>query len=247
MEHVAESQPPRCFSRASVTIALTQSLIANVSQVTTTAGASSNIFLIIEVIGTIAFALSGVIAAARGKMDWLGAFVLAVIVAVGGGTIRDLLVGRLPVFWVENPWTVAVAIGTAALAIIYLRIRPITDLTKSRALPLADAAGLSAFVMVGAQIGLMAGRQPFVAVILATVTGTGGGVIRDLLTGQRPGILVGQIYALAAIVGATFYVTLVKFGVQADLSIWLPMFTIFAIRFVAIRKNWHLPLVAVSA
>jgi uncharacterized membrane protein YeiH len=220
--------------------------VASVSAVTTSAGASSNIFLIVEVIGTIAFALSGVIAAARGKMDWLGAGVLAVIVAVGGGTIRDLLVGRLPVFWIENPWTVTVALVTAIVAIVYLRVRPITHLTKSRALPLADAAGLSAFVMIGAQIGLMAGREPFVAVILATVTGTGGGVIRDLLTGQRPGILVGEIYALAAIVGATFYVTLVELGVQADVSIWLPMFTIFAIRLVAIRRDWHLPKVAVS-
>jgi len=221
--------------------------MASVSPVTTSAGASSSIFLLVEIIGTIAFALSGVIAAARGKMDWLGALVLAVIVAVGGGTIRDLLVGRLPVFWIENPWTVVVALMTAVAAIVYLRIRPITNLTKSRALPLADAAGLSAFVMVGAQIGLMAGREPFVAVILATVTGTGGGVIRDLLTGQRPAVLVGQIYALAAIVGATFYVTLVQLGVQADVSIWLPMFTIFAIRLVAIRQNWHLPKVAVSA
>jgi uncharacterized membrane protein YeiH len=211
---------------------------------TASAGASSTIFFIIEVIGTIAFGLSGVIAAAQARMDWLAACVLAVVVAVGGGTLRDILVGRLPVFWIENPWTVLVALGAAIAGITYLKLRPLENLSDSNGLLIADAAGLSAFVIIGTQIGLMAGREPFLAVILGTITGTAGGVTRDILTGQKPKVLVGQIYALAAIVGATFYVSLVKLGVDADISIWLPMLTIFAIRMVAIKWHWSLPIVS---
>ena len=212
-----------------------------------TSEAANVAFFVVEVIGSVAFAVSGVMAAARASMDWLGAVVLAVLVAIGGGTIRDVLIGHLPVNWIEHMWPVLVAMGSAAVVLIILRIRPKNeDLTNWTPMLIADAAGLSAFVIVGAQVALEANLNYFIAVILGTITGVGGGVLRDVLTGNKPVVLVGQIYAIAGIVGACFYVFLIWLGVGAALSIWLPMAVIFGIRALAIRRDWRLPKAAVS-
>ena len=205
--------------------------------------ASSSIFFVIEIIGTVTFAISGVMAAARASMDWLGAIVLAVVVAIGGGTIRDILIGRLPVGWIEEASPVLVAIGTAVIVILVLRLRPNADLISWTPTLIADAAGLSAFVIIGTDIAMDAGLDGFLAIVLGTITGVGGGVLRDILTGNKPIVLVGQVYALAGIAGASLFVILIDSGVNRDLSVWLPMFTIFGIRMLSIRRDWHLPKV----
>ena len=209
--------------------------------------ASSSIFLVIEVIGTVTFAISGVMAAARASMDWLGAIVLAVVVAIGGGTIRDVLIGRFPVSWIEDAWPVLVAIGTAVIVIAILRLRPQADLVTWTPTLIADAAGLSAFVILGTDIALESGLDGFLAILLGTITGVGGGVLRDILTGNKPIVLVGQVYALAGIAGATLFVVLIELGVNPDLSVWLPMAVIFGIRILSIRRDWHLPKVVSQA
>ena len=207
--------------------------------------ASSSIFLVIEVIGTVTFAISGVMAAARASMDWLGAIVLAVVVAIGGGTIRDVLIGRFPVSWIEDASPVLVAIGTAVIVI--LRLRPQADLVTWTPTLIADAAGLSAFVILGTDIALESGLNGFLAILLGTITGVGGGVLRDILTGNKPIVLVGQVYALAGIAGAALFVVLIELGVNPDLSVWLPMAVIFGIRMLSIRRDWHLPKVVSQA
>ena len=204
--------------------------------------ASSSIFLVIEVIGTVTFAISGVMAAARASMDWLGAIVLAVVVAIGGGTIRDVLIGRFPVSWIEDASPVLVAIGTAVM-----RLRPQADLVTWTPTLIADAAGLSAFVILGTDIALESGLNGFLAILLGTITGVGGGVLRDILTGNKPIVLVGQVYALAGIAGAALFVVLIELGVNPDLSVWLPMAVIFGIRMLSIRRDWHLPKVVSQA
>jgi uncharacterized membrane protein YeiH len=209
--------------------------------------ASSSIFLVIEVIGTVTFAISGVMAAARASMDWLGAIVLAVVVAIGGGTIRDVLIGRFPVSWIEEAWPVLVAIGTAVIVIVILRLRPQADLVTWTPTLIADAAGLSAFVILGTDIALESGLNGFLAILLGTITGVGGGVLRDILTGNKPIVLVGQVYALAGIAGAALFVVLIELGVNPDLSVWLPMAVIFGIRMLSIRRDWHLPKVVSQA
>lgn len=210
-------------------------------------GASSSIFLVIEVIGTVTFAISGVMAAARASMDWLGAIVLAVVVAIGGGTIRDVLIGRFPVSWIEDASPVLVAIGTAVIVIAILRLRPQADLVTWTPTLIADAAGLSAFVILGTDIALESGLNGFLAILLGTITGVGGGVLRDILTGNKPIVLVGQVYALAGIAGAALFVVLIELGVNPDLSVWLPMAVIFGIRMLSIRRDWHLPKVVSQA
>ncbi|MEI6498245.1 MAG: TRIC cation channel family protein, partial [Actinomycetota bacterium] len=174
------------------------------ASVDTTSGA----LVVLTVIGTIAFAVSGVMAAAHSAMDWLGALVLAVVVAVGGGTMRDVLIGNLPVMWVDTKWPVVVALGTAVVGIVLLRIRPSLDPTEWRLYLAADAIGLGAFVVLGTRVALDDRASVFIAVLMGVVTGVGGGVIRDVVTGRRPMVLVGQIYAVAGCGGALVYVAL---------------------------------------
>jgi len=207
----------------------------------TWAATESTPFIVLEVIGTMAFAISGVMAAARARMDWLGAVVLALGVAIGGGTIRDLLLGQLPVAWLERTWPALLAIGTAVLMLFILRFWPQAHLDASTPLLIADAVGLSAFVVIGTQIGLQAGLNPFLAVMLGVLTGVGGGVIRDLLTGRKPVVLVGQIYAVAGIIGGAWFAIATERGVNTQVSVWTSVALIFLIRVVAIRLDWHLP------
>jgi uncharacterized membrane protein YeiH len=202
---------------------------------------SSTPFLGLEVIGTIAFAVSGVMAAGRARMDWLGAIVLALAVAIGGGTLRDLLLGQVPVSWLERSWPVLVAMGTAVVLLVILRIWPVRNLESSTTLLVADAAGLSAFVIVGTQIGLDAGISPMFAVMLGVLSGVGGGVIRDVLTGNKPMVLVGQIYAVAGIAGGSLFVGLTALGVDKQVSIWTSVVLVLVIRLIAVRRNWQLP------
>ncbi len=221
-----------------------RSMSAMIHAVTWTAtwtATESTPFIVLAVVGTMAFSISGVMAAARAQMDWLGAIVLALAVAIGGGTVRDLLLGQLPVAWLERTWPVLVAIGTAILMLIALRIWPKAHLDASTPLMVADAAGLSAFVITGTQIGLQADLNPFLAVMLGVLTGVGGGVIRDLLTRNEPVVLVGQIYAVAGIAGGAWFVLLTELGVNTQVCVWTSVLMIFLIRMLAIRRNWHLP------
>lgn len=198
-------------------------------------------FLVIEVVGTVAFAVSGAMAAARSRMDWLGAFVLAIVVAIGGGTIRDVLMGRLPVAWLENPWPVLVAGATAVVVIIALRIRPTTDPENWTLVIIADALGLSSFVILGTAVGLEGDLTPFLAVLLGVVTGVGGGVIRDVLTNNRPMVLVGQVYAVAGLIGGALFALLTQLGVTSEISVWASVAVVFGMRMLAVRQDWHLP------
>ena len=205
------------------------------------AATSSTPFLVLEEIGTITFAVSGVMAAARARMDWLGAVVLALAVAIGGGTMRDVLLGQLPVAWLEHVWPVLVAMGTAVVMLIILRIWPRAGFDDATPIQIADAAGLSAFVILGTQIGLQAGLTPLLAVMLGVLTGVGGGVIRDILTGRRPVVLVGHIYAVAGIVGGAVFAGLVGLGVNTEICVWTSVALVFGIRIIAIRRDWNLP------
>ncbi len=159
------------------------------------------------------------------------------------GLDNSSLIGRLPVNWIEEAWPVQVAIGTAVIVILVLRLRPQADPVTWTPTLIADAAGLSAFVILGTDIVLESGLNGFLAILLGTITGVGGGVLRDVLTGNKPMVLVGQVYALAGIAGAALLVVLLEIGVNPDLSVWLPMAVIFGIRLLSITRDWHLPKV----
>ena len=198
-------------------------------------------YLVLEYIGTVAFAVSGAAVAARAGMDWLGVAVLAVITAVGGGTVRDLLLGRLPVGWIQDPWPVWVALGTAAVIIAEAYWHPRKAPDSYRVVLVADAAGLAVFTVTGTLLALAANATGPVAVMLGVVTGTGGGVARDILARQRPLILVGQIYAITAAVGSTVLVVLTDAHAPSEVARWTAIAVVLALRLLAIRYSWSLP------
>lgn len=198
----------------------------------------------LQVIGTVAFAISGALAAAKAKMDWFGAIVLSVIVSVGGGTLRDLLIGATPVFWVSDIWFILLPV---AVTLLMIPLGRWVNVSKHYGyVLLADAAGLAVFVVLGTSKGLAYSSQSssgyFIAIVLGVITGVAGGVIRDLLVGQTPAILVrGNLYATVALAGSALYVLLLSFPVNATLAIWIPVVFMFAARMIAIRRQWALP------
>lgn len=199
------------------------------------------IFLAVAVIGTIAFALSGLLAAAEAGLDWLGGAVLAVVVAIGGGTIRDLLIGNLPVTWVRDDWPILVALGTVAVGLILLRLPFHVDPRNQLWYLACDAVGLGAFVVLGTTIALDKGTTSFIAVFMGVITGVGGGIIRDVFTGKTPIVFVGQVYAVAGLVGAIVHVLLWESGRTGSIHVWIAVVVVVTIRAVAIRLDLHLP------
>ncbi|MEG9226141.1 trimeric intracellular cation channel family protein [Aeromicrobium sp. Sec7.5] len=194
----------------------------------------------LQLVGLVAFALSGAAVAVRAGMDWLGIVVLATITSIGGGTIRDLLIGD-GVGWVVEPWPIWVALATSAVVIGVSHWSPQHEPDSLRVVLVADAAGLAVFTVLGTTLALSAGVERDVAVLLGVVTGVGGGVIRDVLAGQRPLVLVGQVYALTAIAGSVLFVALDAADLDRDLARWSAVAVTFVLRVLAIRFDWTLP------
>lgn len=196
------------------------------------------ILRILEFVGVAVFAVSGALAAGRKSLDLLGVVVIASVTAVGGGTLRDLLLDRHPVFWISEPLFLYVIVASALLTVAYTRrYRP-----PERLLLIADALGLALFTIGGAQIAELAGLTGIVVVIMGTLTGVAGGVIRDVLSAEIPLILRrGRIYATAAITGAVVYLVLQGL-IGRTAAALLGMGCIALLRFAAILWNLTLPV-----
>ena len=191
----------------------------------------------LDLAGIAVFAVSGALVAAQKRLDVVGFVVVAVLTGLGGGTLRDLLLGRTPIFWLRAPELIAVA-AAAAVAVFVLRPR-IAD--RMPALLWADAAGLALFAVLGTEIALISGAQPWAAVLLGTVTASFGGVLRDIVCNEIPLLLRQEIYALAALAGGTVFVVLRLEGIWRDPALLTGMLVTFAIRGAAIRFGWSLP------
>jgi len=202
---------------------------------------NEGVFLLVAIIGTIAFATSGVLAAAEAGLDWLGATVLAVVVSIGGGTLRDILIGNFPVTWVRDEWPVVVALCTVVVGLAVLRLPVHIDPRNQLWYLASDAIGLGAFVVLGTSIALESGTSSFIAIFMGVITGVGGGVIRDLFTGRTPMVFVGQVYAVAGLLGAIVYVGLRETSASEPLRVWIPVAVVVILRALAIRFDLHLP------
>ena len=196
-------------------------------------------FQLLDFAGVAVFAVSGALAAARKNLDVLGVVVIATVTAIGGGTIRDLLLDRT-VFWIARPTFLWVILGSALATIAYTRRFSPPD----RALAVADALGLALFTILGAQIAEGLEHGGVVVVVMGAITGVAGGMLRDVLCAEIPLILrKGQIYATAAIAGVVLYV-LLQGVVDRDAAALAGMGCIAAIRLAAIAWNWTLPVFA---
>lgn len=173
-------------------------------------------------------------------MDWLGGVVLAVVAAIGGGTIRDLLIDG-DVFWVSDEWPLVVSLVTAAIAIVVLRARPSVDPRRASWYVASDAVGLGAFSVVGTSIALDADTSYFIAAFMGVVTGVGGGVLRDVFARRTPIVFVGEIYAVAGLIGVLAHLALVEANAGDVATLWIPLAVVVAVRAAAVRWSWHLP------
>ena len=194
----------------------------------------------LELLGVAVFAVSGVLAAGRKGLDVVGVAVIATVTAVGGGTLRDLLLDRHPTFWIADTTYLWVILGATAVTIAYVRFW----IATRRALLVADALGLAFFTIAGVQIAEQAGVSDLIAVLMGTITGVAGGVFRDVLTAEIPLVMrPGRLYATAAIVGAASYVLLVRWGISSDAAALVGMAAIAGLRLAAILWRLELPVI----
>jgi uncharacterized membrane protein YeiH len=194
---------------------------------------------LLDLIGVGVFAVSGALAAGRRGLDLLGVIVLGAVTAVGGGTIRDVLLGRHPIFWLTDSAYLVVIVGAVLATIAYTRWRP----PPYAALLVADALGLALFSVVGAQVAESAGLPAISGVLLGTVTGTAGGAVRDVLTAEVPLILRrGNLYASAAIAGTSTYFLLQRANVDRGSASLVGMAVCAGVRFAAIWWGLKLPV-----
>lgn len=192
---------------------------------------------LLDMFGIAVFAVSGALTAGRKNMDLFGVIVVAVVTAIGGGTVRDVLLDRHPVFWIEDPIYLVVILAAAGATLAYGRF-----FTPPRAsLLYADAFGLALFTFVGAEIAYEAGVSGLIVVVMGTITGAAGGVMRDVLCAEVPLILRREIYATASIAGGAIYVLLVEIGASDPFVSFLPIAVVFALRVTAIRLDLHVP------
>lgn len=202
---------------------------------------------VLDLIGVGVFAVSGALAAGRKHLDLLGVLVVAVVTGIGGGTLRDLLLDRHPVFWIDNPAYLTVTLSAALLTIISTRFfKP-----PRKSLLVADALGLALFSISGAQITQQVTPTPIIVVLMGTMTGTAGGVCRDMLLADIPIIFRrSRIYATTSIVGIVAYLVLQpvehKLGFALPIAALSGMVIVAALRLAAIIWNWMLPIVRLS-
>jgi uncharacterized membrane protein YeiH len=192
----------------------------------------------LDLAGVAVFAASGVLAARDRDLDFLGVMVVAAITAIGGGTLRDILLDRHPIFWVTDAWYLVVIITSAMLTVAYVRIRPPPGAT----LLVADAFGLALFALSGAQLAEAAQCPWLIVMLMGTMTGVTGGILRDVITAQVPLILRREIYATAAIMGVAVYLALHASGLPRGLAFGAGMIVVVALRLIAIQWGLHLPV-----
>ena len=192
--------------------------------------------LVLEWIGLCAFVLTGVIVAARRNMDVIGFVLLGTVTGIGGGTTRDVILGRFPVTWVAEP---SYLVGCIVVSIAGFFIVPL--LGKGRLLLWLDAVGLALFAVSGAHSAQVAGVSPMIAITMGVVTATFGGMIRDVLSGSSPVVLSKEIYVTAALAGSATYVGLGAIGLPGTGALVTGFAAAMILRGLALYYDLSLP------
>lgn len=195
------------------------------------------VFYSLDLIGTFAFAISGALAAFNKKMDPFGIFIIAFVTAVGGGTLRDVLIGKTPVGWMLDLNYGYVILAATIVAIAFRNY--LKYLKKS--LFLFDTIGLGVFTLIGIEAGMTAGLNPIISVALGTMTASFGGVIRDILCNEIPVIFRKEIYATACIVGGIVFFALNGYGINENLLYVSVALVVILIRLLAVKYKLRLP------
>jgi uncharacterized membrane protein YeiH len=193
---------------------------------------------LIGLCGVSVCAISGALAAGRKSFDLLGVAIVALVTAIGGGTLRDVLLDRHPIFWIADPIYLLVILASAALTVLYVRFRH----PPYRALLVADALGLGFFTISGAQVAEAKGLPAVIVILMGAITGSAGGLFRDVLSAEVPLLLrKGELYATASIIGAAMYVVFEAIQLPRPWSAILGAAVVIGLRYAAIRWRLVLP------
>lgn len=192
----------------------------------------------LDLFGIAVFACSGALAAGQRRMDLFGVVVLAFVTAVGGGTVRDLVIGDTPVFWVRDPVYVWVALGAGATTFLVAHVYRL----RNEMLVIADAFGLAVFTVIGTRVGVDQIGPGVIATMTGVMSGVVGGVIRDVLANRVPLIFQREIYALAALLGAIILQLMDGFGVAPPVPALVAGAMVLGLRLAALKWRLHLPL-----
>ncbi|MHA4842813.1 trimeric intracellular cation channel family protein [Flavitalea antarctica] len=192
---------------------------------------------IIEVAGTFAFAISGIRLASRKQIDWFGAYIIGLVTAIGGGTARDLFLGITPFWMLDSKYFLTTAVALLVTLLFKEKI-----LRWRNTLFLFDAIGLGLFTIVGISKSLETGLPPWVCVVMGAITGSLGGVVRDVLLNEVPLLLRKDIYALACVAGGIVYFVCINLNFSNSLTELVAASVIIFVRIIALKFHIHLPV-----
>ncbi len=191
----------------------------------------------LDLFGVAVFAISGSLAAGKKRMDIFGVIVLGLVTALGGGTLRDILLNSGPVFWIENRIYLLIGIVTSGLTFVFVQR---LSLSK-RSLLFPDALGLAVFTLIGAAKTLSVTNSGSLAIVMGTMTGVAGGMIRDVLSAEVPLVLKKEVYATASLCGSLVYVLMTRMALPGIVCLISPVVTTLSIRLAAIYWGLSLP------
>lgn len=197
---------------------------------------------VLNILGIVSFAVSGALAGIHKKLDFFGVLIISIVTSIGGGTLRDVLIGQTPVSWLQNLNTFYIILGSALLAIIFKQ--RLSFLRTS--LFLFDSIGIGLFTLVGIEKGLEIHLHPIICVVLGTITACFGGVLRDILCNEIPVIFRKEIYATACISGGAVFFILRYLNVQDDFVFIATAATVILIRIFAVLKKWSFPPIEIK-
>jgi len=194
-------------------------------------------FNLLDLIGTLAFAISGALVSIDKKMDLFGVFIITFVTALGGGTLRDVMIGRTPVGWMVNIDYIFVIITGFIITLLF---KQLIERFKIY-LFIFDTIGLGVFTLIGLEKGINIGLHPIICIALGTMTACFGGVIRDILCAEIPVIFRKEIYATICILGGIVFFILRKFNLNSDVLYLTTSLVIISVRVMAVRFKWYLP------
>lgn len=197
----------------------------------------------LQMAATMVCAVGGALAAGRKRLDVVGVVFVSFVAAVGGGSLRDLLLDRNPVFWLAQPSYLTVSLVAGALTWLYIR----RWTSAGKFLAFVDAFGLALFTISGIQIAQEMGQSILICLVMGVITGVAGGLLRDLLCGEIPSVFRGgELYASAALLGGVVFFLAEKFGADPRLSAVAGAATIVGLRLAALRLGWRLPVLEIK-
>ncbi|PKG37769.1 trimeric intracellular cation channel family protein [Psychromonas sp. Urea-02u-13] len=196
------------------------------------------LLIVLYIIGITAEAMTGALAAGRRNMDWFGVMFVASITAIGGGTVRDIILGHYPVSWIKHPEYIVI---TCVAGVFTTLIAPWVARNERLFIAL-DSIGLIVFSIIGTRVALEMGLSPIICMIAAVVTGIFGGLLRDLICRQPPLVLHKELYASVALIASAIYLAQLYFAVDDSIAIIVTLVAGFSLRIAALKFAWSLPV-----